>query len=100
MSALLLGAHYFRGGSWALAAAFALSPLVLATRRRLARRALSIVLFAGALEWIRTLVVQVGRRQAVGEPWERLALILGAVAVFTVISGFAVRRGGRGGGGM
>jgi hypothetical protein len=92
VSALLLGAHYFRGGSLLLAALAALSPLVLAFRRPWARRVLSILLLAGALEWVRTLLVDVSMRRAIGAPWGRLAVILGAVAVFTAWSALAIRR--------
>ena len=75
-----------------LAACAALSPLILLVRHPLARRVLSILLLAGALEWVRTLLVQVSMRRAMGAPWGRLALILGAVALFTAASGFAIRR--------
>lgn len=92
VSALLLGAHYFRGGNTVLAACAALAPLVLLARRPLARRILSILLLAGALEWVRTLLVTVSMRRAMGAPWGRLALILGAVAAFTAASALWIRR--------
>ena len=92
VSALLLGAHYFRGGNTVLAAGAALSPLILLVRHPLARRAFSILLLAGALEWVRTLLVDVSMRRAIGAPWGRLAVILGAVAVFTAWSALLIRR--------
>ena len=92
MSALLLGAHYFRGGSPVLAVLAALAPLILLFRRPVARRVLSILLLAGALEWVRTLLVDVSMRRAIGAPWGRLAVILGAVAMFTAWSALLIRR--------
>jgi hypothetical protein len=92
VSALLLGAHYFRGGSTLLAALAALAPLILVFRRPIARRVLSILLLAGALEWVRTLLVDVSMRRAIGAPWGRLAVILGAAAVFTAWSALLIRR--------
>ena len=35
------------------------------------------------VEWLRTLFVLVAERQALGESWDRLAMILGLVAVIT-----------------
>ncbi len=75
-----------------LAACAALSPLLLLVRRPLARRVFSILLLAGALEWVRTLLVTVSMRRAMGAPWGRLALILGAVALFTAAAALWIRR--------
>ena len=46
-------------------------------------RILQVVLFVGGLEWIRTLFINIASRSDTGEPWMRMALILGAVALFT-----------------
>jgi len=49
-------------------------------------RLLQIVLVIGALEWIRTLVVFATARAAAGQSWTRLAVILGVVALLTLVS--------------
>ena len=43
------------------------------------------------LEWVRTLLFDVQQRQAVGEPWLRMALILGSVALFTLLAAWCAR---------
>jgi hypothetical protein len=43
-------------------------------------------LVLGGIEWIRTLVAIAGRRQAAGEAWLRMVVILGVVAAFTFAS--------------
>lgn len=80
---LLLGAHFFRGGSIVLAAACALMPLLLLVRRRMALRAVQFVLAAGAAVWIHTIVTLTRMRMQSGAPWLRMLLILSAVALFT-----------------
>jgi hypothetical protein len=43
-------------------------------------------LVIAAIEWIRTIYVLVSIRLEIGLPWARLAVILGAVACFTLAS--------------
>lgn len=45
------------------------------------------VLLLGAAEWLRTLYFMTLVRLEYGEPWMRMAVILGTVAVFTALSG-------------
>jgi hypothetical protein len=56
---------------------------------------LMATLALGTLGWIAMLVVRVQERMALGEPWTRLAIILGAVALFTAWSAWLLRRPGR-----
>ena len=86
LSAFLLAAHFLRMESIPLVALALLVPFVLLIRRPWAARVVQIALMIGAIEWVRTLLMLVARRQAEGEPWTRLAVILGAVAVFTLAS--------------
>jgi hypothetical protein len=60
-------------------------------RKSWVARLVQAVLVIGGVEWIRTLLVLVKMRQAAGDPWERLALILGGVALFTVCSALVFR---------
>lgn len=86
LSALLLGAHLMRAGWLPLALFVALLPLLLLTGRSRWVLALEGVLVLGALEWLRTLFVLVGHRQAAGLPYLRLAAILGGVALLAALS--------------
>jgi len=86
LSALLLGAHLMRAGWLPLAIAVALSPLLLFVRGGRGVVVLQVALAAAALEWLRALFVLVGVRQAAGQPYLRLSLILGAVALLAALS--------------
>ena len=65
-------------------------PLLLLVQRQWAQRVVQGVLVLATFEWIRTLLAHVAQRQALGEPWLRMALILGGVAAFTAASTLAV----------
>ncbi len=80
---LVLSAHFFRAGNVPLVAvALCFLPLLFVPRAW-AARALQAGLALGALEWIRTLAAFAGQRRAAGQPYTRLALILGGVALAT-----------------
>jgi hypothetical protein len=84
VAAGVLAAHFHRAGAIVLLTV-TLGALALPfVRRRWAARALQVGLVLGALEWLRTLAVLVDARRATGQPYLRLALILGAVAAFTL----------------
>jgi hypothetical protein len=87
LSALFLGAHFFRAGLVPLAVVVALLPAVLFVKRAWAARLTQLVLALGALEWFRTLIVLVAARREMGQPWTRLAVILGLVTLVTLGAG-------------
>jgi hypothetical protein len=83
LSAVLLGAHFLRAGMTLLVVVSLAFPFLLIIRRTWAVRLVQIILVSGAFEWVRTLTVLVAERRAIGQPWIRLAVILGVVAAFT-----------------
>ena len=87
LSALLLGAHFFRAGLTFLAVLIVLFPVILLVKRAWVARLVQLVLFLGGIEWVRTLLVFVADRRQTGQSWTRLAVILGSVALFTIGSG-------------
>ena len=91
LSALLLAAHFFRSGRLLLAGIALLIPWLLLTRTTWGRRAVQVCLSVGVVEWVRTGFVFVQERRTAGAPWERLALILGAVALLTASAALALR---------
>ena len=66
-------------------------PLLLLLRKVWVPRLFQVVLVLGALEWLRALYGFAAMRIAFGEPWARLAVILGTVALFTGLSGLVFR---------
>ena len=91
LSALVLGAHFFRSRQLPLVAVSLALPLLLLVRKRWSARVVQAGLILGGLEWIRTLAFFAGQRMEVGRPWGRLAVILGVVAALTALSALAVR---------
>lgn len=82
----VLAAHFYRAGlGIAVGAVVALAALLF-VRRPWAARTLQVALVAGAVEWIRSAAELVALRESMGQPWTRLAIILGAVALFTALS--------------
>ena len=87
LSFLLLAAHFYRaGGEWLVAASLLL-PFLLLVRRPWVPRAMQLALLLGAVEWLRTLWFIAQMRIGFDMPWVRMAIILGAVALFTALSG-------------
>lgn len=86
LSMLLLGAHFFRAGLPPLAIASVVILALLPIKRSWVPRLFQLLLLLGAAEWLRTLYVYAQMRIAWDEPWTRLALILGGVALFTAVS--------------
>jgi len=91
-SLLVLAAHFLRGGHWLLVLVLALAPLLLLTGRNWAVRTLQLILLVGAAEWVRTLMLLAAARLRSGEPFLRMALILGAVAAVSTLSAIGLSR--------
>jgi hypothetical protein len=88
----LLGAHFHRAGSALGVAACVVLIGLLALPRAWVARVVQLALWAGALEWLWTTYLLVQARIALGQPWARLALILGAVALFTAAAALVFRQ--------
>lgn len=86
LAILLLGAHFYRAGWVVLTGLCVAALLLLFLRKPWIPRLFQAVLLLGAVEWFRTLYVFAAMRIAWDEPWTRLALILGGVALFTALS--------------
>ncbi len=95
LSCLLLVAHHSRGGEPGLMGLWATLPLALLLKRRWVDRAVQLVLLAGAVEWVLTIRAVVEVRQLMGMPYGRMVAILGAVTVFTALSGWLLETAGR-----
>ena len=81
----ILAAHFYRGWAWVpFGITVALLPLLF-VRAPWAARVLQAALVVGALEWLRTAAALIAVRQSMGQPYTRLALILGSVALATAL---------------
>ena len=89
---ILLAAHLFHAGAEALAALAVLLLGLLAVRRPWAARTLQIVLVVAVFEWIQTAVVLAQLRLRHDQPYVRLVVILGFVALVTGLAAAAFQR--------
>jgi len=93
LSLVLLAAHFYRAGLLPVAViCLCLVPLLF-VKKSWVPRFFQVLLLLGALEWLRALYSFAAMRIAWDQPWTRLALILGAVALFTALSGLVFRAG-------
>lgn len=86
LSLLILGAHTMRLGVPVLMVVPLALVVLLVWPRKWVARLTQLILVLGALEWIRATLAYVSVRQDLGLPWGRLAIILGSVALFTLLS--------------
>lgn len=91
LSFLLLGAHFYRAGLVPLTVLCAAILFLLALRKTWVPRLFQVLLLLGALEWLRTLYFFAAMRIAWDQPWTRLAMILGTVALLTLLSGLVFK---------
>lgn len=91
LSFLLLAAHFYRAGNVIVTGICVAALFLLFLRKSWVPRLFQVLLVLGALEWLRALYFFASMRIAFNEPWTRLAIILGAVALFTAASGLVFR---------
>ena len=89
LALLLLAAHLLHAGLMPLAALAFLIVGLLAVPRPWASRTLQVVLAVAVVEWILTTVGLAQLRLRHGEPYLRLAVILGSVTLFTTLAALA-----------
>jgi hypothetical protein len=90
----LLGAHFYRASARPLVLACVVLVVLLARPRAWVERLVQWALMLGAAEWLWTAFLLWQQRLALGQPWLRMSLILGAVAVFTAAAALVFRHAG------
>ena len=91
LSFLILSAHFSRIDFPILSILSLILPLVLIIKESWVVNLFQILLVLGSIEWIRTIIKHVNERQEHGEPYIRLIIILGLVALFTGLSTLVFR---------
>ena len=89
LALLLLAAHLLHAGVMPLATLALLLVGLLAVPRPWAARTLQAVLAVAVIEWILTTVGLAQLRLRLGEPYVRLAVILGSGTLFTALAALA-----------
>ena len=91
ISFLLLAAHFLRSGQTVVVVVLLALLLLLFVRKFWVPWVIQAILLLGAVEWVLTLYSVAQVRIASGAPWTRMAIILGAVALFTALSSLVFR---------
>lgn len=86
LSLLLMAAHLLRGGDNGLALSCLLVSALALTRKGWVRPVVMALLALACFVWLDSAVEMISIRQALGQPWMRLALILGAAAALSFAS--------------
>ena len=86
-AALVLGAHFLREGSLVAAALCVAAPLLFLVRQRWILVPLQIIAYGASASWIITLQGIIEQRELAGRSWTAAALILGGVALLTLLAG-------------
>lgn len=86
LSLVVLGAHFMRYGNWIAVCGALVLLALLVVRQPWVARLMQVALVLGALEWVRTLYELAQMRAALGEPYTRMAIILGVIAAVTFCS--------------
>ena len=94
LSFLLIAAHFYRAGYPVLTWLCIGMLFMLFLRKPWVPRLFQWLLILGSIEWLRALYGFAAMRIAWDQPWTRLAIILGGVALFTVLSGLVFRSAG------
>ena len=88
LSFLVIGAHFFRAGHWLLVLVSVILICSLIVREPIIVKIVRAALLLTTIEWLRTAYVFASARYEHGEPWLRLAAILGGVALVSFLSTF------------
>ena len=91
LSIVLLAAHFFSAGDNIYVLVLLVSLLLLVIKKPWVPWLLQVVLVLGAVEWLRTLMFVAQMLIEFGMPWTRMAIIMGAVAMFTAFSSLVFR---------
>jgi len=91
LSFFLLAAHFFRAGHLVLTVLSLSILLLLFVKKSWVPRVIQTALVLAALEWLRSLFMLVQVRMEWGQPWQRLAVILGGVVLATLLSALVFR---------
>jgi hypothetical protein len=91
LALLLLGAHFFRAALVPLTAVCLGLMALLFVRARWSWLVLQVALALGTLEWLRTAWEFASARAALGQPYTRLLVILGGVALVTALAALVLR---------
>lgn len=94
LAALLMAAHFFRSGNFLLVALCLALPLLFLRKRRSSLLLLQLAAYCAGASWLGAMITLIDLRQQTGRPWTAAAIILGTVALFTLVAGLLLNSRG------
>ncbi|MEN8251397.1 MAG: hypothetical protein ABFS32_20880 [Bacteroidota bacterium] len=88
---ILMAAHLSRANMMILSVVCLVIPFILIWKSKISARVIQVALIIGGLEWIRTLIYYAQIRLENDQPWLRLAIIIGVVAIFNFLTPMVFR---------
>jgi len=86
LSEIVLAAHFLRSGHMLWMVATLILPILLLSRQRFALYFNQVALIAGAGMWLLVAYALMEMRREVGQPYLRMVVILGSVALIALVS--------------
>lgn len=87
IAAALTTAHFFRAENYGMVALSLATPLLFLYRKPGSLMLLQLAAYGATVNWLIAALLLVQMRQQIGRPWTTAALILGAVALLTLLAG-------------
>ncbi|MDD3936850.1 hypothetical protein [Rhodoferax sp.] len=87
IAATLTAAHFLRAENYGLVALSLLTPLLFLYRKPWSLMVLQLAAYGATANWLIAALLLIQMRQQIGRPWTTAAIILGAVAVLTLLAG-------------
>lgn len=88
IAAALTAAHFLRAGSYGLVALSLATPLLFLYKKRWSLMLLQLAAYGATANWLIAALLLAQMRQQIGRPWATAAIILGAVALLTLLAGW------------
>lgn len=87
IAAALSAAHFLRAENHVMVAISLATPLLFLRRKPASLVLLQLAAYGATANWLVVTLMLVQLRQQIGRPWTTAAVILGAVALLTLVSG-------------
>lgn len=94
VAAALTAAHFFRAENYGLVALSLATPLLFLYRKPASLVLLQLAAYCATANWLLVTLLLVQMRQQIGRPWTTAAIILGAVALLTLMAGLLLNSRG------
>ncbi|MDD2845389.1 MAG: hypothetical protein PHT57_10580 [Rhodoferax sp.] len=94
IAAALTAAHFFRAENYGMVALSVATPLLFLYRKPASLALLQLAAYGATANWLITALLLVQMRQQIGRPWTVAAIILGTVALLTLLAGLLLNSRG------